>query len=431
MSAPDDSLEPRQKTTLLNDREFLKLWAGQAVSELGSTVTRDALPLLALLVLGATPFEMGVLAALGGLPVLLFGVAAGVWVDRLRRRPLMIAADLGRAVLLALIPLAALLGLLRIELLYGIVILAGLLGVFFSTAYRAYLPVLVQRAHLVEGNSKLSMSDSVAEIGGSGLAGVLVQTIGAPFAMLLDALTFLVSAVSLALIRRPEPPPIPPAVGTSFGSEALEGLRATAGQPALRALAGAAAIQSFLGNFFAPLYGLYAIRELGLGPAALGLTIALGGVSSLAGALLAERALRRFGLGSTLIGTLGLSTLTALLIPLAGFFTPHPAESGFFSVGLIFLGTAQLLGDALRTIYSIHAISLRQSITPDRLLGRVNASLQLMEEGIAPLGALVGGILGGVLGVQNALFIASLGGILSCLWIAASPIRAMRNLPGS
>ena len=426
---PEDLIELRQKTTLWRDSEFLKLWAGQAVSELGSTVTRDAMPLLALLVLGATPLEMGMLSALGGLPVLLFGVAAGVWVDRLRRRPLMIAADLGRAGLLALIPLAAALGLLRIELLYVIAILTGLLGIFFSTAYRAYLPGLVQRDHLVEGNSKLAVSESVAEIGGSGLAGVLVQVIGAPFAMLLDALTFLVSAVSLILIHRPEPPPNPVVETASFGREALEGLRATASQPILRALAGAAATQSFLGNFFAPLYGLYAIRELGLGPAALGLTIALGGISSLAGALLAERALRRFGLGPTLIITLGLTTLTDLLIPLAAFFTPHPAGNAFFSVGLLFLGTAQLLGDALNTIYSIHAISLRQAITPDRLLGRVNASLELMESGIAPLGALAGGILGGVLGVQAALFIASMAGILSCLWIAASPIRVLRKMP--
>jgi hypothetical protein len=239
----------------------------------------------------------------------------------------------------------------------------------------------------------------------------------------------LFSAGSWALTRGPAPPPAPPSANASFGREALEGLRATASQPVLRALAGAAVIQNFLGNFFAPLYGLYAIRELGLGPAALGLTIALGGVSSLAGALLAERALRRFGLGPTLIGTIGLTTLTDLLIPLAGFFSPHPAGSGFFSVGLFFLGTAQLLGDVLGTIYSIHAISLRQAITPDRLLGRVNASLELMEGGIAPLGALAGGILGGVLGVQAALFIASLGGILSCLWIAASPIRKMRKMP--
>ncbi len=428
MPLPDKSSASRRKNTLWRDNEFLKLWGGQAVSALGSTVTRDALPLLALLVLGASPMEMGLLSAASGLPVLLFGVAAGVWVDRLRRRPLMIAADLGRAGLLALIPLAAVLGVLSIELLYAIVILAGLLGVIFNTAYRAYLPGLVARDHLVEGNSKLAVSKSAAEIGGSGLAGVLVQVISAPFAMLLDALTFLVSAGSLALIQRPEPPPAPSTADASFGREALEGLRTTLSQPTLRALAGAAATQSFLGNFFAPLYSLYAIRELGLGPAAVGLTIALGGVSSLGGALLAERALRRFGLGPTLIATLGLSTLTALLIPLAGFFTPHPAGSAFFSVGLIFLGSAQLLGDALRTIYSIHAISLRQAITPDRLLGRVNASLELMEGGIAPLGALVGGILGGVLGVQNALFIAALHGVLSCIWIAASPIRKMRKI---
>jgi len=426
---PDVSPDSRQKTTLWQDREFLKLWAGQAVSELGSTITREAMLLLALLVLGATPLEMGVLSALGGLPVLVFGVAAGVWVDRLRRRPLMIATDLSRAVLLALIPLAAFLGVLRIEMLYGIVVLTGLLGIFFSTAYRAYLPGLVERAHLVEGNSKLAMSESAAEIGGSGLAGVLVQVIGAPFAILLDALTFLVSAGSLAFIRRPEPPPAQVAETASFGREALEGLRATATQPILRTLAVAAAIQSFLGNIFAPLYSLYAIRELGLGPAAVGLTIALGGVSSLTGALLAERILRRFGLGRTLIATMGLSSLTALLIPLAAFFSPHAASGAFFSVGLLFLGTAQLLGDALDTVYAIHTISLRQAITPDRLLGRVNASLELVQEGIAPLGALTGGILGGVLGVQAALFIASLAGILSALWIAASPIRVLRKMP--
>ena len=413
----------------MQDREFLKLWAGQAVSELGSTITREAMLLLALLVLGATPLEMGVLSALGGLPVLVFGVAAGVWVDRLRRRPLMIATDLSRAVLLALIPLAAFLGVLRIEMLYGIVVLTGLLGIFFSTAYRAYLPGLVERAHLVEGNSKLALSEAAAEIGGSGLAGVLVQVIGAPFAILLDALTFLVSAGSLAFIRRPEPPPAQVAETASFGREALEGLRATATQPILRTLAVAAAIQSFLGNIFAPLYSLYAIRELGLGPAAVGLTIALGGVSSLTGALLAERILRRFGLGRTLIATMGLSSLTALLIPLAAFFSPHAASGAFFSVGLLFLGTAQLLGDALDTVYAIHTISLRQAITPDRLLGRVNASLELVQEGIAPLGALTGGILGGVLGVQAALFIASLAGILSALWIAASPIRSLQKIP--
>lgn len=387
---------------------------------MGSTITRDAMPLLAVLVLKASPIEMGVLAALQGLPVLAFGIAAGVWVDRLRRRPVMLAADLGRAALLLLVPLSAVLGVLRIELLYGLVILIGLLGVFFNSAYRSYLPALVERSRLVEGNSKLAMGSSLAEIGGSGLAGVLVQTIGAPFAMLLDAISFLVSAGSLALIRRSEPPPAPSGDAPSFGREAIAGLRAVAGQPILRALVGAAATQSFLGNFFAPLYGLFAIRELGLTPAALGFTIAMGGVSSLAGAFLAGPVLRRFGLGRTLIGTLGLTTLTAMLIPLAG---SIPGS------GLLLLSTAQLLGDALGMIYAIHTVSLRQAITPDALLGRVNASLQLVDEGVAPLGALAGGALAALFGVQTALFIAALHGILACVWIAASPVSRMQTIP--
>ena len=206
----------------------------------------------------------------------------------------------------------------------------------------------------------------------------------------------------------------------SFGREAIAGLRAVAGQPILRALVGAAATQSFLGNFFAPLYGLFAIRELGLTPAALGLTIALGGVSSLAGAFLSGWVLRRFGLGPTLVGTLGLTTLTAALIPLAG---SIPGS------GLMLLCMAQLLGDALGMIYGIHTVSLRQAITPDHLLGRVNASLQLVDEGVAPLGALAGGVLAALLGVQAALFIAALHGILACLWIAASPIRKLKTIP--
>ena len=375
---------------------------------------------MAVLVLKATPVEMGILSALGGLPVLVFGIFAGVWVDRLRRRPVMIAADLGRAALLALVPISAGLGMLRIELLYGLMILTGLLGVFFDTAYRSYLPALVERAHLVEGNSKLALSSSLSEIGGAGLAGVLVQTIGAPLAMLLDALSFLVSAGSITAIRKPEPRLDPPVEQPSVVREAVEGLKAVIHQPALRALIGATATLSFLGNIFGPLYALYAIRELGLGPAALGLTIAMGGVSGLCGALLAGRVLRRFGLGATLIGTLALTTLTALLIPLAGFI---PGS------GLLFLSIAQLLGDGLDTIFSIHTLSLRQAITPDRLLGRVNASLELVGEGVAPLGALAGGLLGALLGIQAALFIAALHGVLGCLWLVFSPVRKMREIP--
>jgi predicted MFS family arabinose efflux permease len=329
-------------------------------------------------------------------------------------------ADLGRALLLGVIPLTAALGVLRIELVYGVVILAGLLGVFFDTAYRAYLPTLVERANLVEGNSKLALSSSLAEIGGSGLAGVLVQWIGAPFAVLLDALSFLVSAGSLALIRKPEPPLVSSAGQPSMLREALEGLRAVSGHPTLRALLGAEATLSFLGNFIGPLYALYAIRELGLSPAALGLTIALGGVSSLVGALLAEATLSRFGLGATLVSMLALISATTLLLPLA---------ASFKGLGFLFLAIGQLLGDGLHTIYMIHAISLRQAVTPDRLLGRVSASMELVSKGVAPLGALVGGVLGAAFGVQTALFVAALNGLLASLWIAASPVRRMRAPP--
>ena len=340
---------------------------------MGSTITRDALPLLAVLVLRATPVEMGILSALGGLPVLVFGIFAGVWVDRLRRRPVMIAADLGRAALLALVPLAAGLGVLRIELLYGLVVLTGLLGVFFDTAYRAYLPALVERAHLVEGNSKLAMSSSLPRSAGRGWPGCWCRPSARRWPCCWTRSRSWSRPARWPLIRQPEPPAADPPVEAALGAaRGGRGLKAVIDQPVLRALIGATATLSFLGNIFGPLYALYAIRELGLGPAALGLTIAMGGVSGLFGALLAGRVLRRFGLGATLIGTLALTTLTALLIPLAGCIP---------GCGLLFLIVAQLLGDALDTIYRIHTISLRQAITPDRLLGRVNASLELVDEG--------------------------------------------------
>jgi MFS family permease len=425
-------------TSLWRHPDFLKLWTGQTISEMGSAITGGVIPLLALILLDATPLQMGLLTSLKGLPVLLFGIVAGVWVDRLRRRPVMLTADLGRAVLLLSIPLLAALGLLRIEMLYGLVVLIGLLGVFFNTAYQAYLPALIERARLVEGNSKLAVGSSIAEIGGAGLSGVLVQAIGAPFAMLLDGISFLFSAGSLLLIRHREPPvnarntprsapqedqseePEGSLLSPSFWREALEGLRAVAGQPVLRALVGAAATQSFLGNFFDPLYSLFALRELGLSPAAIGFTIALGGISSLVGALLARWVLRRFGLGRTLIGALILSSAAAVLMPLAG---SIPGS------GLILLSVAQLLGDVFGMLYTIHTISLRQAITPDHLLGRVNSSLRLVEDGIAPLGALTGGVLGAALGVQNTLFIAAMYGAVACLWLIASPIRKLRTIP--
>jgi MFS family permease len=409
------------KPSLWKHPDFMKLWVGQTISELGSTVTRDALPLLAVITLGATPFQMGLLASTGSLAVLIFGMAAGVWVDRIRRRPILITSAMAQAVLLASLPLAAVTGVLRMELVYLITILTGGLGIFFHVAYRSYLPSLVERENLVEGNSKLALSDSLAEIGGSGIAGVLVQVFTAPFAVLLDSLSFLVSAISIGIIRKPEPSPRPPAVRTRFRQEVSEGLHYLLSSPILRTLAGSEASLAFFGSFFGVLYSLYAIRILGMGPAALGITIAAGGVGSLLGSLLARPAVKRFGLGTTLIGAVWLGIGSHLLVPLA---------SGTAIRIFTLMVAAQLVGDTLRTIFFIHAISLRQSVTPDQLLGRTNAGMEMLVAAAAPLGALAGGLLGEVIGVRLTLVIASVGGgLLAGMLLFFSPVRRMSVQP--
>jgi predicted MFS family arabinose efflux permease len=398
--------------------DFLRLWGGQTISELGSRITRDGLPLVALLVLGASPSQMGVIAALGSTVVLVISLPAGVWVDRLRRKPIMIAADLGRALLVASIPIAALTQQLRLEHLYVVVALNGGLTVLFNAAYEAYLPSLINRENLVEGNSKLALSSSMAEVLGPGLAGFLVQLLTAPIAMAADALSFLASIGSLMLIRQPEPPPTPIETRRHIAHEIIEGVRRVWGDRRLRALALAGGTRSFFGNFYAVLYSLYALRYLGLDAAALGVTIAMGGVGSLIGSALTDRAVRRFGLGRALIGSGVIGGALSFLIPLAG---------GPALIAMLILMVSQLGGDAFNTLNGITSISLRQSITPDRLLGRTSTSLQVMIAGVGPLGALLSGALAEAIGVRETLFVAAAGVLLSTYWLIASPIRHVRD----
>src|SRR6266849_4163473 len=304
----------RYLTGLWNNPDFVKLWLGQTVSQFGSGITGIALPLTAVLVLAATPAQMGILGALDGVAVLVIGLLAGVWVDRIRRRPLMIATDLGRAFILSTIPLAALLGVLGIGQLYIVAALAGMLTVIFTVAGSAYVPSLIPHESLVEGNSKLGMSDALAEIGGPALAGPLVQLLSAPFAILFDALSFLFSACSLGLIHMPEPHPTTLQQRKSIWSDLIEGLRLVLKNPLLRSLAGSAGIFSLFGNFVGALYVLYVIRQIDAPPIFLGFLVATGGVSALLGAFMAERVVQRFGLGKTVgIGLLMLGP-TALRI---------------------------------------------------------------------------------------------------------------------
>ena len=406
-------------TSLWRHADFMKLWAGQTVSELGSVVTRTAVPLVALLVLGAGPFEMALIVVSASLAVLLVGLFAGAWVDRLRRRPLLIWADAIRAVLLFSIPAAYLAGVLRIEYLYVVVFLEGSLGALFDAAYPAYVPSLIGVDRVLEGNSKLATSSSLAEIGGPGLAGGLVQLIGAPFAILVDAISFGVSAISLGLIRRPEPARPARTSHTPIRQEIAEGLALVRRHSLLLPLTLRSVIAHVAGSFYGVLYTIYLIQDLQLSPLLLGIVVSAGGVGSLVGSFLASRVIGRLGFGPALIWAAIGASMVGVLTPLAG--GPLP-----LAVLMVFL--PQLIGDGLQTIEGVAELSLIQGVVPDRILGRVNATLEVFSHGIAyPLGALLAAALAGWIGVRGGIAIGWAGMALSILLLVLSPLPRVRQ----
>lgn len=405
--------------SLWHDPPFRRLWVGQTVSSLGSTVSREALPLTAVLLLSATPMQVGLLAAAGSAAALLFGVPAGLLADRLRRRPLMIAADLARAALLLLIPLAAVLGRLDLSVLLLVSFLVGGWTVLFDVAYPTYLPSLVPKSRLLEANSKLEAGDSVAEIGGAALGGVLVQSVGGPLAILLDGFSFLVSAASLSLIGRREPPPAPSIAGRGLWREALAGWGWLRRNPILRALAAATGFFYFFGGFFGALYVLFAIRELSIQPAILGILIAAGGVGALLGAAAARRAAARFGIGRTLVIAYWARSFLALLTPLA------PAAAPW---GALFLLTGQLAGDFALMIFFVNELSLRQSLAPAAILGRVNASMELLALGLSPFGLLIAGAIAEGIGLRPALMIGVIGSAMGGVFLLRSPVKTVSEV---
>ncbi len=400
--------------------DFLKLWTGQTISELGSRITREGLPLTAVLVLGAQPAQMGFLAATGAASVLLFGLIAGVWADRIKRRPILITADVLRAALLATIPAAAFAHRLSMGQLYLVIALAGFCTVFFDVAYQSYLPSLVERGELLEGNSKLAQSSAIAEIAGPGLTGVLVQLITAPIAILFDALSFVVSAVSVWMIGKSEPEGQPSSGGQHWKQETLAGLRFIFSHPLLRPLACFSACGFFFFGFIGTLYVLFAIRTLQMPPAALGVVIGVGGVGAMIGASVAPRAARALGIGRTFFSTMLVVVVSYTLIVLA---------HGPLVVAMAFLVTQQLFGDISFAIFNVNELSLRQSVAPAHVLGRVNGAMQLLTRGIYPLGALVGGALAQSIGIRATLAVAVIGVALSILWLIASPLRTLREIP--
>jgi MFS family permease len=406
---------------LWRDDAFVRVWAASTVSIFGSLITRMALPLLAILTLGAGPIEVAVLRAMDLVALLVVGLVAGAWVDRLSRRPVLIWADLGRAVLLGSIPVAFVVGALSFVQLLVVAGLASVLTAFFDAADNAYLPSIVERERLVEANGALAASGSAAEFAGFGISGFLVQLLTAPITILIDAITFLVSAALLLSIRRPEAPPPPAEVREPVLDEIRHGLGLVRHDPVLRALATAQMLLSALWGVFGAVYFLFALEELDVSPAAVGVIAGVGGASSFIGAVVAARSTRRWGIGPVAVGAMLLGGVGNLFIPLA------PAALPLVAVAC--LVAQQLIADSAITVYEITEVSVRQSLVQDRELGRVAATFQVggvAAQLVATVGA---GLLAEVVGLRPVALLAPLGGLLGAAVLWASPVRSLRDLP--
>ena len=403
--------------SLWRNGAFRRVWAAATISIFGSLITRLALPLVAIITLNADALGVALVRSMDLVAGLAVGLVAGAWVDRLRRRPVMIWTDLGRAVLLTSIPIAAVGGWLSLPQLLLVAFLVAVLTTFFDVADRAYLPTIVSRPELVRANGALAASSSVSEFAAFGAAGFLVQILTGPIAILIDAVTFVISALLIGSVRKKEPPPPPKSDREPVLREIAVGLRLVIRNPILRASTLASMATAAMWGIFGATWYLLAFDELGLDAAAIGLIAAVGGFSSLFAALLAPRLNRRFGAGTVVIGTAVVGGLGSLFIPLA--------PAGLPLVAVAFLIGQQLVTDPAMTVYDITDTSIRQSIVDDRQLGRVNATYHvavLAAQLVATLGA---GFLALAVGVREVAFLAPLGGLVAAVVLWLSPVRRL------
>jgi len=402
----------QRPTSLWRHRDFLKLWSAETVSRFGSEVSNLALPFVAIVVLKVSAFEVALLGALEFLPFLLFTLPAGVWIDRLARKPILVASDLVRAVALLSVPIAYGLDALTIWQLYAVGFVVGIGTVFFDVSYQSYLPSLVGRDQLVDGNSKLELSRATSQTGGPGVAGALIGLLTAPVAVLVDAVSFVVSAIFLARIKVEEELPSRD-VRRSLRVELMEGLRYLLADRRIRALATSTVLFNFFGQITFSIYLVYAVRELGLGAGTIGVLLALANLGGLAGAVLARRISSRLGVGPA-IAVGGACSTALILVPLAPQSQPIPF--------LVASGLVMTFGVVL---FNITGLSFQQEITPDRMLGRLNASRRFLVWGVIPLGALTGGALASVVGLRATLFVGAIGISFAVIPILLSPLRSL------
>lgn len=405
---------------LWRNRDFRLLWAGQTVSELGSQVSTLALPLVAIDELHASAFAVGMLTATATLPFLLVGLPAGAWVDRLRRRPVLIASDIARAMVLGSIPAAWALSVLTLAQLYVVSLAAGVLTVFFDVAYQSYLPVLVSRDQLVEGNGKLGGTMAGAQVAGPAVGGLLVGAVGAATSVLADAASFVVSYLSLFAIGVPESRPSRPdgEAPTTLRAEIAEGLRFVWHEPRIRSVAGSTATSNFFSTMALAVILVFLRRQIHLSPGHIGVLLAIGSAGGVLGAVTAARLARRFGVGRIIRAAIEVAGVGQLAYPLV---TEATAS--------VLVVTGGLLTSAGAVAYNINQLSLRQALCPQPLVGRMNASVRCVVWGTMPLGGLVGGLLGTTLGLRPTLWVAGVGALTAVLWIQFSSIPALRTIP--
>ena len=406
---------------LWRNAAFQRVWGAATISIFGSLITRMALPLAAILVLGSGALEVAVLRSLELGATLLVGLVAGAWVDRLRRRPVLIWADLGRAALLASIPAAFVLGVLTYWQLLAVSGLAAILTTFFDSADNAYLPTIVQREHLVDANAALAASGSASEFMAFGISGFLVQLLTAPIAIAVDAISFVVSAFMLGSIRHREDPPPLKADREPVLDEIRDGLRLVIHDPVLRAFAGAQMALAALWGIFGATWFLFVLDELELGPAVLGVIAGVGGFSSFIGAILAARATRRWGVGPVAVVAMLLSAIGNAFIPLA--------PAGLPLVAIACLVTQQLVADSAVTVYDITEASVRQTLVRDRALGRVSSTFHVAAMLSQLTATLAAGLLAEAIGLRATSWLAPLGGLVGAVILWASPVRTLILLP--
>ncbi len=430
MSAPADT-----RQALIRNPRFLRLWAAETISHFGSSITGIALPFVAITLLQAGPLEVAILNLADFLPFLLIGLLVGALVDRLPRRAVLIGGDLGRAILILTIPLAYLAGVLSLPQLIAVGFLVGVLTVFFDVAYQAYLPSLIGREDLVEGNSKLEFSRSAAGLLGPGLGGLLVDLLRAPIAMLVDAASFLASALLLATIRDQRGDAAAPndaseskSNGTSpaptrgtMRREIAEGLRYVFGHPALRTIGAATATSNLFSSIGGAAFMLFAINELQMTPALIGLAFSLGSVGGLVASLVAGPLSRRFGVGRVIVVTVALGGPFEFAVGLG--------SAGADALNLALIAAAGFAMGGSGTIYNINQVSLRQAITPEAMSGRMNATMRWFVWGTMPIGSIIGGIIGETLGVRAAILIGGAGATLAFVPLLFGPVWGIAVMP--